>query len=382
MRKRTLTKKHTENLEYDIVIIGAGISGLVLAERYANVLNKKVLIIEKRNHIGGNCYDFINKNNILVPKYGPHFFHTNEKKVWKYVNKFSKFRNYEHRVLSNVDDKLVPVPVNINTMNKLFNLNIKNEKEMKSWLTKNTEKIKDPKNSEEAALARVGKNLYEKLFKEYTKKQWDLWPKELDAEIMNRIPIRTNFEDRYFTDIYQAVPQKGYTKLFNKMVNNKNIKILLNTEWNEVKNSIKTYEKLFFTGQIDRFFGDNKKNRLQYRSLTFKHKTINIKQYQPVAQVNYPALKTPYTRITEPKHSTGQKSKKTTIIYEYPTWEGDPYYPVLNKKNLNLYSKYQKMAGKLENDNIYFVGRLANYKYFNMDQAFLNVLNLFNKIEK
>lgn len=371
-----------KNFKYDIVIVGAGISGLVLAERYANILNKKVLIIEKRKHIGGNCYDFTNKNGILVPQYGPHFFHTNNENVWYYVNAFSEWKNYEHRVLSNTGDKLVPVPVNITTVNNIFNLNIENEKEMTVWLNCNTEKIENPKNSEESSLKRVGKDLYNILFKEYTKKQWDMWPKELDPEIMNRIPVRTNFDDRYFADKYQAVPQKGYTKLFEKMVKNKNIKILLNAEWDKIKDKIKNYEKLFFTGQIDLFFDNNENNKLQYRSLKFKHKTIDTKQYQPVAQVNFPSLKIPHTRITEPKHSTGQKSKKTTIIYEYPTWEGDPYYPVLNKRNIKLYSKYQKMAEKLEKNNIYFVGRLANYKYFNMDQAFINALDLFNKLEK
>ena len=318
----------------------------------------------------------------MVPQYGPHFFHTNDDDVWKYVNTFSKWKNYEHKVLSNTGDKLVPVPVNIKTVNEIFNLNIKKEDEMIIWLNNNTEKIENPKNSEESSLKRVGKDLYNILFKEYTKKQWDMWPKELDPEIMNRIPVRTNFDDRYFTDKYQAVPQKGYDLLFKKMANSKNIKILLNTEWDEVKNKVNAYEKLFFTGQIDLFFSKNKNNKLQYRSLKFKHKTIDTKQNQSVAQVNYPSLKIPYTRITEPKHATGQKSNKTTIIYEYPTWEGEPYYPVLNKKNINLYDKYKKMAEKLEKNGIYFVGRLANYKYFNMDQAFSNALNLFNRLEK
>lgn len=365
---------------YDVLIIGAGISGLTLAERFANKLNKKVLIIEKRNHIGGNCYDFFDQNNILVPLYGPHFFHTNNTDIWEYVSQFTEWHNYEHRVLSNVDNNLVPVPVNINTVNKLFNLSIRNEDEMKKWLNKNVQIISNPKNSEESALSRVGKKLYEMMFKEYTKKQWDLWPKELDAEVMDRIPIRTNFEDRYFTDIYQAMPKDGYTKMFENMIKNKNIDLVLNTDWLKIRNTIKKPQFIFFTGPIDQYFNYDIGEKLEYRSLKFEFESINKEHYQEVTSVNFPSLQTPFTRITEPKFATGQKNTKTTIIKEYPTWDGEPYYPIPNQKNKNLYKKYQEKSKKLENEGIYFVGRLANYKYFNMDQAFLNALTLFKQI--
>jgi len=367
--------------KYDVMIVGAGISGCAVAERYANLLNKKVLIIEKRDHIGGNCYDYINEIGILIPKYGPHFFHTNDTDVWNYVSQFTEWREYEHRVLSFVDSKLVPVPVNIKTVNDLFDLNMKTGKEMVEWLDLNSTKIENPKNSEEAAMSKVGKILYEKLFKFYTKKQWDMWPAELDAEVMNRIPVRISFDDRYFSDKYQAMPKEGYTKLFEKMLNNKNIEVRLNTDYGEVKDSIEVFKKIFFTGPIDGFFGYNLGEKLQYRSLRFEFETIDREYYQSQTTINYPSLNVPYTRITEPKYSTGQKSSRTTIIKEYPTWEGEPYYPVPSKRNQDLYKEYQKEAEKLESKGIYFVGRLANYKYFNMDQAFKNALDLFNKIE-
>ena len=363
-----------------ILIIGAGISGATIAERYATKLNKKVTIIEKRDHVGGNCYDFINSDGLLVPLYGPHFFHTNYEDVWNYVNEFSEWIPYEHRVLSFVDNMLVPVPVNITTVNKIFNISLKNEKEMHEWLNKNTEKIDNPKNSEETALTRVGKVLYEKMFKNYTKKQWDLYPKELNPEVMNRIPVRENFDNRYFTDKYQALPKYGYTKLFEKMLNHPNIEVKLNTDYFDIKDSISSFDKVFYTGQIDRFFDYkfSKIEKLQYRSLRFEFETLDQEYYQTATTINYPN-DYDFTRITEHKRATGQIHPKTTIIREYSTWEGEPYYPVPNPKNQKLYEKYKKEAEKLK--NIYFVGRLANYKYFNMDQAFKNALDVFKNIE-
>lgn len=366
-----------KKLNYDIIIVGAGISGAVLAERCANELNKKVLIIEKRNHIAGNCYDYFNEEGILVPKYGPHFFHTNYEDVWKYISKFTEWLPYEHRVLSYVDSKMVPIPVNIETVNRLINSNIKTEEEMIRWLAETTKKINHPKNSEELALARVGKVLYEKMFKNYTKKQWDMWPSKLDASVINRIPVRTNFDDRYYTDQYQAMPKVGYTKLFERILNNPNIEIRLNTDYFDIKNELEDCKKLFFTGPVDKFF-KYKEGELQYRSLRFECETWDKEYYQETAQINYPN-DFEYTRITEPKHATGQKHKKTTIIKEYPIWGSDPYYPVLSKKNQKIYTKYKTEAKKLEKRGIYFIGRLASYKYINMDQAFKNSLDLFNK---
>ena len=366
----------------DIIVVGAGISGCVIAERYSTVLHKHVLIIEKRDHVGGNCHDYINNIGILIPMHGPHFFHANSEAVWEYVNEFSDWIPYEHKVLSVTDGKLVPVPVNITTVNKLFDLNIKTEEEMTEWLDKNTEKIEQPKNSEEAALRRVGKALYEKMFKHYTKKQWDMWPIELDPSIMDRIPVRTNFDDRYFADKYQGMPKYGYTKMFEKMLDNGNITVLLGKSWDDVKNKIPGFKKLFFTGPIDQYFQYKFGEKLQYRSLRFEFEDYDSEFYQTATTINFPFPDVPYTRITEIKHATGQKSDKTTIIREYPAWEGEPYYPVLSDRNIRIYSRYKREAQALEKEGVYFVGRMANYKYFNMDQAFENAFGLFDKIER
>lgn len=363
-----------------IVIVGAGISGAVLAERCANILNKEVLVIEKRDHIGGNCYDFFDSKGVLVPKYGPHFFHTSNKIVWDYVSNFTQWHKYEHRVLSSVDGLLVPIPVNIDTVNMLFRLNLSNEEQMKRWLYTVTERINSPKNSEESAVARVGWDLYHLLFENYTKKQWDMHPKDLDASIMNRIPVRTNTDDRYFTDKFQAMPLKGYFSLFNNLLENPKIRVQLCTDYFDIKDSLKNVESLFFTGRVDNYFNYSDNDILQYRSLYFEYESYEIDIYQKATQINYPN-DYEYTRITEPKHATGQAVDTTTIIKEYPTWDGEPYYPVLTEKNQNIYKRYQKEAKKLESKNVFFVGRLANYKYFNMDQAFLNALDLFNTVK-
>jgi UDP-galactopyranose mutase len=366
--------------KFDIVVVGAGISGSVLAERYANTLNKKVLVLEKRPHIGGNCYDFYDKAGILVPLYGPHFFHTNDEGIWQYVSRFTAWYPYEHRVRACVDGKLVPVPVNITTLNMLLGLDLRTEEQAKRWFAANTEKIENPRNSEEVALSRVGKILYEKIFKNYTRKQWDTNPADLEATVMSRIPARTNFDDRYFSDKHQAMPAAGYTKIFEKMLSSKNIEARLNMDYFQVKDAVSKAEKLFFTGPIDAFFVDKAFGKLAYRSLRFEYETLDSEYFQGWAQVNYPNTES-FTRITEPKHATGQKSAKTTIIKEYPTWEGEPYYPVPNPQNREIYQRYQREAQKLEAAGVYFVGRLANYKYFNMDEAFKNALDLFYQLE-
>ena len=366
--------------DFDIVIVGAGISGSVLAERYANKLNKKVLIIEKRNHIGGNCYDYYNQCRILTHKYGPHFFHTNNKVVWDYISSFTKWHPYEHRVLSSVDNSLVPIPVNIDSINILFKTKITNSSQMLAWLKNEIIDSSNPKNSEEAALARVGKRLYKKLFRNYTIKQWGINPKEIHPSVMNRIPIHYNFDDRYFTDKYQAMPKNGYSKIFNRMLENKNIKVLLNTDFYKYKNKLKKFGRLFFTGPIDRFF-EYKYGKLQYRSLLFKDKNIEKEFFQTRAQINYPNNYR-FTRITEIKHATGQKINSTSIIYEYPRWSGEPFYPILNETNQRKMNLYSQQAKKLKSEGIFFIGRLANYIYINMDKAFDNALNLFKSLNQ
>jgi UDP-galactopyranose mutase len=369
--------------KHQIIIVGAGISGATLAERYAS-LGKSVLVLEKRGHIGGNCYDYYDQAGVLVSKYGAHLFHTDFEDVWEYVNRFSKWRPYEHRVLAKVDGKLVPVPVNITTVNLLLGLNIKNENEMRQWLNSVQAKIAHPKNGEEAALSSVGPYLYEKIFKNYTKKQWDKDPKELDASVLQRIPVRYNFDDRYFQDKHQALPEGGYTKFFEAIFAHPNVTVRLNTDFFDVRNKIGgNFEKMFYTGPIDQFF-DFKfsiQEKLEYRSLKFEFITFDKEFFQESSVVNYPSDSEDFTRIVEYKHFWGQKLPKTTISKEYPCDDGEPYYPVPSPNNNKIFARYQAAAEQLEKQGTYFVGRLANYKYFNMDQAFKNALDLFNRLE-
>lgn len=366
-------------VQYDIIIIGAGISGLTLAERYASI-GKKVLVVEKRPHIGGNCHDYINEDGILISRYGPHYFHTNDEGVWEYINRFSSWRPYEHRVIGHNKGKIFPIPVNRTTINIAFDLDLKTEQETEEWIAAQRVPIAKPQNAEEAVLARMGSGLYELIFKGYTQKQWGIDPREIGAEVTNRIPLRTNEDDRYFSDIHQRVPTDGYTKLCEAMVENPLIDIVLSADWQEYKEQLAPKEKLFFTGKIDQYFND-RFGRLEYRSLRFEFETYDQEFFQQYAQENYPSLEVPYTRIVEYKRSTGQQHPKTTISYEYSTSEGEPYYPVPSERNRTLYEQYQLAAQALEKDGIFFVGRLANYKYFNMDQAFRNALDLFSSLQ-
>lgn len=366
---------------FDIVIIGAGISGSVLAERYASI-GKKVLIIEKRDHIAGNCFDYYDDNGILTSKYGAHLFHTNDEGVWDYVNQYAEWYPWHHKVIAKVDDKTVPIPVNITTVNTLFKQNIKNEVEMQQWLEENRIPFDQPANGEEAVLNKVGEVLYNKMFKHYTKKQWDKYPAELHASVLERIPVRDNYDDRYFSDKYQALPKGGYTKLFENILQNPNIIVLLNTDYFEVQDQLGDYEKLFYTGPIDRFFefNENLKEKLEYRSINFITEHLDQEYYQENSVVNYPGEDVDFTRIVEYKHFGNQQSNRTSIVKEFTVDEGEPYYPVPNDKNQEIYSKYKAEADKLT--DVYFVGRLANYKYFNMDQAFRNALDLFLDLER
>uniref|UniRef100_A0A6C0DRE5 UDP-galactopyranose mutase C-terminal domain-containing protein n=1 Tax=viral metagenome TaxID=1070528 RepID=A0A6C0DRE5_9ZZZZ len=361
------------------LIVGCGLSGVVIAERIANQLNEKVTIIEKRDHIGGNCYDFIDdETDILMNKYGAHLFHTNNEEVWNYINRFDKWVRWEHKVVTHIDDKFVSIPVNITTINELCEEHLQNENDVNEWLFKNQIKYDTITNSEEMAKSRIGNTLYEKLIRDYTFKQWNKYPCELDKSVLERIPIRPNFDTRYFNDKYQALPHKGYTHFFEKVLDNKNIEVKLNTDYFEyIKNN--KYDVVVFTGPIDSYFSNLEK--LEYRSIDFiVEKIKNMNYYQPNSVVNYPSKDVPYTRIVEYKHFLNQKSNDTIIVSEKTNDVGDPYYPVPNKKNLELYEKYRVLAKNEESNNVFFVGRLANYKYFNMDEAISNSLHFFENV--
>ena len=359
---------------FDYLIVGAGFAGSVLAERLASIGEQKVLLVEQRDHIGGNAYDYFNKDGILIHKYGPHIFHTNSKKVFDYLGKFTAWRPYEHRVLGSVDGQLVPIPINLTTINKLYGLNL-NCSEVESFFESKAEKIDRVKTSEDVVVSKVGRELYEKFFKNYTRKQWDLDPSELDASVTARVPTRTNKDDRYFTDTYQAMPLHGYTRMFQKMLSHPNIKIMLNTDYKEIIDVI-PYKNLIYTGPIDSFF-NYCYGRLPYRSLEFKFETHDTETYQATGTINFPNEHA-YTRITEFKYLTGQKHSKTSIVYEYPQAEGDPYYPIPRPENAEIYKKYQQLANAMT--NTYFTGRLATYKYYNMDQVVAQSLSLFEKL--
>ena len=359
---------------FDYMIVGAGFAGSVLAERLASVSNKKVLLVEQRDHIGGNAYDYYNHHGILVHKYGPHIFHTNSKKVFEYLSQFTLWRPYEHRVLASVDGQLVPLPINLTTINTLYGLQLSCE-QVEAFYNLKAEKIDRIRTSEDVVISKVGKELYEKFFKGYTRKQWDLDPSELDASVTSRVPTRTNKDDRYFTDTYQAMPLYGYTKMFRNMLSHPNIKIMLNTDYKEIVDVI-PYQRMIFTGPIDSYF-NYCYGKLPYRSIEFKFDTFDQETFQKTGTINFPN-EHPYTRITEFKYLTGQMHHKTSIVYEYPTAEGDPYYPIPRPENAELYKKYHALADSMS--NTYFTGRLSTYKYYNMDQVVAQSLTLFDKI--
>ncbi|MGZ3845742.1 MAG: UDP-galactopyranose mutase [Flavisolibacter sp.] len=361
---------------FDYLIVGAGFAGSVLAERLATQANKKVLIIDKREHIAGNAYDYYNKDGILIHKYGPHIFHTNSKEVFEYLGQFTPWRPYEHKVLGSVDGQLVPIPINLNTINALYGLTLSSG-DVENFFAERAEKVDRVKTSEDVVVSKVGRELYEKFFRGYTRKMWDLDPSELDASVTARVPTRTNRDDRYFTDTYQAMPLYGYTHMFQNMLSHKNIKVMLNTDYKEIIDII-PHKNLIFTGPVDEYF-NYCYGKLPYRSLEFKFETIDKEVFQPTGTVNYPNEQL-YTRITDFKYLTGQVHPKTAVVYEFPKAEGDPYYPVPRPENAELYKKYQQLASTIK--NTYFVGRLATYKYYNMDQVVAQALTTFKKISQ
>jgi len=360
---------------FDYLIVGAGYAGSVLAERIASELGLKVLLVDKRPHIGGNAYDTYDDNGILIHPYGPHIFHTNSKEIFDYLSRFTQWRPYEHRVLASVDGQLVPIPINLDTVNKLYNLNLSSD-QLEDWFAARAEKKERILTSEDVVVSKVGRELYEKFFRGYTRKQWGLDPSELDATVTARVPTRTNRDDRYFTDKFQAMPLHGYTRMFERMLRHPNIKVMLGTDYREIVDLV-PWERMIYTGPIDAFY-NYKYGKLPYRSLEFVHQNLKQETFQPVGTVNYPN-EHGYTRITEFKYLTGQKNDTTSIVYEYPRPEGDPYYPIPAAEPKALYKRYEEDARR--ETKVRFVGRLATYQYYNMDQIVGQALATFEKIK-
>jgi UDP-galactopyranose mutase len=356
---------------FDYLIVGAGYAGSVLAERLARGSGKKVLLVDKRRHIAGNAYDGYDQAGLLIHHYGPHIFHTASREVFEYLSRFTEWRNYQHRVLASVDGQLVPIPINLDTINQLYGLNL-NSTQMEQFLNERAEPVAQIRTSEDVVVSKVGRELYEKFFRGYTRKQWGLDPSQLDAQVTARVPTRTNRDTRYFTDLYQSMPKQGYTHLFENLLDHPNISILLNTDFQDVREEV-SYRSLIYTGPIDAFF-DWQYGPLPYRSLEFRHETLDQEWFQPAPVVNYPN-DYPFTRITEFKYLTGQKHPKTSIVYEYSRADGDPYYPMPRPENLELYRKYQALAEAAA--NVHFVGRLATYRYYNMDQVVAQALTTY-----
>jgi UDP-galactopyranose mutase len=359
---------------FDYLIVGAGYAGSVMAERLASQLGKKVLLVDRRPHIGGNAYDHYDDAGVLVHKYGPHIFHTSSERIFRHLSKFTAWRFYEHRVLAHVNGQLLPFPINIDTMSKLRGETF-DAASLEAYFADKREAIAHVRTSEDAVVGKVGRELYDLFFKNYTRKQWGLDPSELDASVAARVPARLDHDDRYFTDEFQFMPKCGYTRMFENMLDHPNIKILLNADYREVKDLVPC-RNIVFTGPVDEFF-DHRFGKLPYRSLEFRFETHDRETFQEAAVINYPNER-PYTRITEFKYLTGQTHSKTSVVYEYPRASGDPYYPIPKPENAEIYRRYKALADATP--NVHFVGRLATYKYYNMDQVVGQALALFEKL--
>ena len=359
---------------FDYLVVGAGFAGATIAERLAADAGTKVMICDVRNHIGGNAYDHYDNAGLLVHKYGPHIFHTNSRDVYEYLSQFTEWRPYQHRVLACVDGQMLPVPINLNTVNRLYGTSLTSF-QLEEFFRSVAEPRTSIRTSEDVIVSKVGRELYDKFFKHYTRKQWGLDPSELDAAVTARVPVRTNRDDRYFTDTYQVMPLHGYTRMFERMLTHPNIRILLNADYRQVKNEI-PHRHVIFTGPVDEYF-DFRFGKLPYRSLEFKFETRNVAVAQEGPVINYPN-ENAYTRVTEFKYLTGQEHAKTTLVYEFPKAEGDPYYPVPRPENAALYRKYQALADSTS--NVHFLGRLGTYKYYNMDQVVAQALTLCGKL--
>ena len=372
VKPRAMVRPH-----YDCVVVGAGFAGSVMAERLAADGGKRVLVVDRRPHIAGNAYDEEDAAGILIHRYGPHIFHTNSADVFAYLSRFTDWRPYQHRVLAEVRGRQVPIPINRTTLNMLFDAGLETEADAAAFLAARAEPVAAVRTSEDVVVSAVGRELYRLFFRGYTRKQWGLDPSELDKAVTARVPTRTDTDDRYFSDTYQAMPAEGYTAMFARMLDHPNIDLRLGTDFAELADGI-DYDLLVYTGPIDEYFG-HRYGRLPYRSLRFEHRSLPVAQHQAVAVVNYPDEAVPYTRVTEYKHLTGQIAPVTSVTYEYPAAEGDPYYPIPRPENQALFKRYEALA--LAEPQVLFVGRLATYRYYNMDQVVGQALAAYRKLK-
>ncbi len=366
-----VTRKH-----YDMLVVGAGFAGSVIAERLAADSGLRVLLVDRRPHVGGNAYDEYDAAGLLVHRYGPHIFHTNSTEVFDYLSRFTKWRPYEHRVLADIDGTRVPMPINRTTLNALYGLALDSDAAAADFLAARAEPVAGIRTSEDVVISAVGRELYETFFRGYTRKQWGLDPSELDKSVTARVPTRTSTDDRYFTDRYQAMPALGYTRMFEAMLDHPNITVRTGVEYRDIIETVDV-DHIVFTGPIDEFF-DFRYGKLPYRSLEFRHETHDVAEFQPVGVVNYPDEAVPFTRITEYKHLTGQTHAKTSITYEFPRAEGDPYYPIPRPENQALFKRYEALADA--QPNVTFAGRLATYRYYNMDQIVGQALATYRRL--
>jgi UDP-galactopyranose mutase len=363
----------------DTLVVGAGFAGAVMAERLASQCGQTVLVLDRRRHVGGNAYDYYDEHGVLVHRFGPHIFHTNAGKVVEYLSQFTGWRPYEHRVVAKVGEQLLPIPINRTTVNSLYGLNLRSGDDVAAFFAERAEPVEYVRNSEQAVVSQVGRDLYEKFFRGYTRKQWQRDPSELHASVCGRIPTRTNDDDRYFTDWHQAMPSAGYTAMFARMLGQPGVEVQLGVDFFEVQDEI-DYDHLVFTGPIDRFFA-YEYGALPYRSLEFEFRnesTPGASLLLPAASVNYPSEEVPWTRMTEYRHLTGQVHESSTVAVEYPRSEGDPYYPIPRDDTRALYKRYEARAAAL--DDVTFVGRLARYQYLNMDQVVAQALATFDRL--
>ena len=360
---------------YDWLVVGAGFGGAVLAERLASERGERVLVIDRRPHVAGNAFDHLDAAGVLVHRYGPHIFHTNSDAVFAHLSRFTAWRPYEHRVLGEVDGQRVPIPINLDTINTLYGLSLTSD-ELEDWFAARAEPVAEIRTSEDVVVSRIGRELYEKFFQGYTRKQWALDPSELDRAVTARVPVRSNRDDRYFTDTHQAMPAAGYTAMFERMLDHPNITVRTSTDYADVLGRV-SFRRLVWTGPVDEFFG-HRYGRLPYRSLRFRHETLAQERFQPVGTVNFPQTED-FTRVSEYKHLTGQVHPQTSVTYEYPTADGDPYYPIPRPENQALYKRYEALADATP--DTWFVGRLATYRYLNMDQVVGQSLATFARLD-